>query len=109
MSKVLDEYKKKFPKKLNEVYEVVQTVDLVNSLHRRIRVEVLKDYAHGDYTVKFWEVMSVHATIMCKNENGEPIEVTDSRDVLSPFILTHISAPDPDSALTIALIDLTNY
>ncbi|MGD0856398.1 MAG: hypothetical protein ABSA18_11405 [Dehalococcoidia bacterium] len=107
MSKVLDEHKTRFPKKLNEVYEVVQTVDLVTSLRRRVRVEVLKDYGNGAYVIKFWEILSVRAINAYANENGEPVE--DAREFLSPFIISPISAPTPDAALSIALVDLTNY
>jgi hypothetical protein len=101
MSEVLESFKDR----LNEVYEVVRTVEVVTKQQRTIRIEILKNYTKGErsgsssYIARYWEVVTTHLQPSYPKEEGKftksPSDVRILWDINYPWV----DAPDPDSAL----------
>ena len=102
MSEILERY----GNKLAEVYEIVKTVEVVNSQRRIIRVEILKNHSKASparYQVRYWELENAYLQPSYPKENGKffnsPIDTMIAQVVDYPDVYTN----DPESALAQAL------
>jgi hypothetical protein len=105
MSEVLEHYKGR----LNEVYEVVKTIEVVTKQKRTIRIEILKDYTKGEqprpisYRARYWERVTTHLEPTYPGKEGKlPQSPTDAQ-ILWDIAYPWVDAPDPNSALSQAL------
>ena len=106
MSEVLERYKDR----LNEVYEVVRTVEVVTKQRRTIRIEILSDYSKGErprpitYIARYWEQVTTILNPTSPGEEGKlPMSPTNTQiwwDISYPEV--H-GCNDADSALSQAL------
>jgi hypothetical protein len=100
MSEVLE----KFKDTLNEVYEIVKTVEVVTKQRRIIRVEILKNYTKGErsggtsYIARYWEKLPIHLQPQFK-DMGEFIDALILLQASYPWVDTVSS----DAALSQAL------
>ena len=108
MSNILENYKQ-FPR-LTEVYEVVQTVQVVIEGSRVIRIEVLKDYCSSpvSYQVEYWELESAYLQPSYPRSDAPegPVfkkEPDDKRIFHRGMFFPSVYAPTPEAALREAL------
>lgn len=106
MSEVLEHYKDR----LNEIYEIVRTVEVVTKQRRIIRVEILKDYTRGErprpitYKARYWESVTTNLKPTYPGEEGKlPISPTDTQIWWAVSYPEVHDCPDADSALSQAL------
>jgi len=105
MSEVLERFKDR----LNEVYEVVRTVEVVTSQRRTIRIEILKNYTKGErsgsssYIARYWERITTHLQPSYPKEEGKFTKSPADGQILWDVAYPWVDAPDPDSALAQAL------
>lgn len=106
MSETLERYKDR----LNEVYEIVRTVEVVTKQRRTIRIEILKKYGKGEepspisYEARYWERVTTHLQPTYRREKGKlPTSPTDTEILWDISYPTVHGCPDVDSALSMAL------
>lgn len=105
MSEILERYKEN----LNEVYEIVKTVEVVTKQRGIIRIEILKNYTKGEcsgsnsYVARYWERVTTHLQPTYPGKEGKlPISPTDTQ-ILWAVDYPWVDTSDPDSALSQAL------
>ena len=105
MSEILERYNEK----LNEVYEVVKTVEVVTKQRRTIRVEILEHYGKGElpgisYEARYWEKVTTNLKPTYPGEEGKLPESPTNTQILWAihYPVVH-GCPDADSALSQAL------
>ncbi len=106
MSEILENYKTRYEGKLNEVYEIVKTVEVVTAAKRIIRIEIVKNYTRGlpySYKAKYWEVRHTHLQPSYPKENGKFVNSPEDKPILSNVEYPWVESPDPDIALMQAL------
>jgi len=105
MSEVLERFKDR----LNEVYEVVRTVEVVTPQRRIIRIEILKNYTKGElsgfssYVARYWENSATHLQPSYPQKNGKFTKPPEDAQILWEVSYPWVDAPSPDAALAQAL------
>ncbi len=89
MNKILENCKERFPR-LAEVYEVVQTVEVVvkdgsEDGSRRCRIEVLKRYGPSvdNYVARYWDLESVYLQPSYPRKGGKFQRGSEDETVLT--------------------------
>jgi len=104
MSQILANYKEKFPV-LNEVYEVVKTVEVVNSARNQIRIEILKYYTDPSikYKARYCEIGSAHLQSSYPREGGAFVREQEDKRILWDIDFPWVETIDSETALLEAL------
>ncbi|MCJ7515530.1 MAG: hypothetical protein MUO89_06140 [Dehalococcoidia bacterium] len=105
MSEILEKYKDR----LNEVYEIVKTVEVVTKQRRIIRIEILEEYGKGErpgisYKARYWENVTTNLNPTYPGGEGRLPESPTNTQILWAVSYPEVhDCPDADSALSQAL------